>query len=606
MELSAYNSRQHKQIQLQNGAVSIGSDASQVDWQVDDPRISPFQFSIAVETLELEKPEIRNRTSRQTEAHSRVVLENHGRSIVLSSGRRVHGGHASEIEIPAMFWIGETCFSVQPSSIPSNVESLATLPSFNGDVTGEELAKILGKSPAATTLIHWLQSIGLLQRSVGGSKEFFADAAHAVFDPGGLDSGMIINVKNGQYEIATSFISNPELGIGFERDVVRACVESGKTVFHDVQNFEDPECKLRQAVVVSPIFNHQSKLTGVVYGSRCRHRNNFRQGIRPLEAQFIQVVGECVTAGMVRLAQEADAARTRVQFEQVFSPKLVETLQRDPSILEGHEREVTVMFCDMRASSVITDKLPPREVYNVLADVMDQLTERILEHDGVVIDYYGDGLAAFWNAPMEQENHASLAVQAGLDIIDSLPEINNDWRQVLGRNIQVGIGIHTGVALIGNSGSRWRMKYGPRGKNVNIACRIEGATKDLGIPILISESTCKRIEKDFVTRRVFSCQLAGFDETFDLYQPFDTKMDVRELERLRHYESALRLYQQGDFLDSIERLVEMEMKGSNDAAIEYLLQANRNAMKQQMPTGEELHRSRTKNRLPENPDVSAR
>ena len=606
MELSAYNSRQHKQIQLQSSAVSIGSDDAQVDWKIDDPRISPFQFSISVETLELEKSDTSNRASRQTETQTRVILKNHGRSIILSSGRRVHGGHASEIEIPALFWIGETCFSVQPSMTPSNVESLATLPSFNGDVTGEELAKILGKSPAATTLIHWFQSIGLLQRSVGGSKEFFADAAHAVFDPGGLDSGMIITVKNGQYEIATSFISNPELGIGFERDVVQACVESGKTVFHDVQNFEDPDCKLRHAVVASPIFDHRSKLIGVVYGSRCRHRNNFRQGIRPLEAQFIQVVSECVTAGMVRLAQEAEAARTRVQFEQVFSPKLVETLQRDPSILDGHEREVTVMFCDMRASTVITEQLPPREVYNVLADVMDQLTEKILQHEGVVIDYYGDGLAAFWNAPVDQENHASLAVRAGLDIIDSLPEINNDWRQVLGRNIQVGIGINTGVALIGNSGSRWRLKYGPRGKNVNIACRIEGATKDFGIPILISESTCKKIEKDFVTRRVFSSQLAGFNEQFDLYQPFDTNMDVRELERLRNYESALKLYQQGEFLDSIERLLEMEMKGCNDAAIEYLLKANRNAMKQQIPTSEDLHRSHTKNRRPENPDVSHR
>lgn len=603
MELSAYNSRQHQQLQMQAGTISIGSDGSQVDWHIDDARISPFQFSMRLE----DQPAIDEQTSdsfQEKKPQQRVILENHGRSIILNSGRRVHGGNSTEVEIPSMFWIGETCFSVQPSSVVSNVESLATLPSFNGDVSGEELAKILGKSPAATTLIHWLQSIGLLQRSVGGSKEFFADAAHAVFDPGGLDSGMIINVKNGKYEIATSFISNPELGIGFERDVVHACVQSGKTVFHDVQNFEDPDCKLTQAVVASPIFDHQSKMIGVVYGSRCRNRNNFRQGIRPLEAQFIQVVGECVTAGMVRLAQEADAARTRVQFEQVFSPKLVETLQRDPSILDGHEREVTVMFCDMRASSIITDNLPPREVYNVLADVMDQLTEKILENDGVVIDYYGDGLAAFWNAPIEQENHAALAVRAGLDIIDSLPEINNDWRQVLGRNIQVGIGINTGVALIGNSGSRWRMKYGPRGKNVNIACRIESATKDFGIPILISESSCKLIEKDFITRRVFSTKLAGFDQEFDLFQPFDTKMDVRELERLRNYESALKLYQNHEYLDSIELLVEMEMAGSNDTAIEYLLRANKNAMKQNSRTKKRASSRPTKSPHPDKPDAS--
>lgn len=73
------------------------------------------------------------------------------------------------------------------------METLTTLPSFNVAVSSEELARVLGKSPAAMTLIHWLQSIGSLQRSVGGSQEFFRDAAHAVFDSGGLDNGMIFS-----------------------------------------------------------------------------------------------------------------------------------------------------------------------------------------------------------------------------------------------------------------------------------------------------------------------------------------------------------------------------------------------------------------------------
>lgn len=560
MELAIYNSRQHQQLEIPNGGLKIGTDGLQVDLVIKDVRISDQQLIVQ---------------PRQDSSLREVLVNNQGKSIILETGRRIHGGGSCTVEAPAMFWIGETTFSFQPTGDGLSRSSLTTLPSFAGDVTGEELAKVLGKSPAATTLIHWLQSIGILQRSVGGSSEFFADAAHAVFDPGGLDSGMIINRDGNDLKIANSFISNPELGISFERDVVMACVESGQTVFHDVSTFEDENCQLKQAVVCAPIFDHAEELIGVVYGSRCRHRNNFRQGIRPLEAQFIQVVAECVTAGMVRLAQEADAARTRVQFEQIFSPKLVETLQRDSSLLEGHEREVTMLFCDMRGSTILTDQLPPRDVYGVLGDVLEKLTEAVICHEGVVIDYYGDGLAAFWNAPIDQPNHASLAVKAGLQMLHSMPQLNADWRQILGRNLQIGIGIHTGVALVGNSGSRLRMKYGPRGRNVSLACRIESATKDLGIPLLISECTQQKIEKDFVTRRIFNQKLAGFDKPVSLFQPFDPSMDVRQLERLRGYEAALLDYDHQNYVDALAKLVELDLDEVSDPAIDFLVKATK-------------------------------
>ena len=569
MEITAFNSRQHQQRALDASVIRIGRDGGRADWVIEDERISDLQLTAKV---------VREKGQKK------LMLENQGSSIVLGSGRRIHGGRSCRLELPAFFWIGETCFSVTPSNVPGNRSSLSTLPSFNGQISSDEMTELLGKSPAATTLIHWLQSIGTLQRSVGGSREFFSDAAHAVFDPGGMDYGLIITVDGDRFEIANAFISNPELGIGFDRDVVRTCIRKRQTVFHDVVTFENPKCKLQNAVIASPIFDHDSRLMGVVYGSRGRQGEDFRQGIRPLEAQFIQLVAECVTAGMVRLAQEAEAARTRVQFEQVFSPKLVDMLQRDPAILTSHEREVTVMFCDMRASSFLSESLPPRELYHVLGDVMDHLTDRIIANDGVVIDYYGDGLAAFWNAPIQQADHENLAVRAGLDILESLPAVNENWRHLVGRNIQVGIGINTGIALVGNSGSRTRMKYGPRGRNVHIASRIESATKEFGLPLLVSESTHNKIQKHFVTRRVFRANLKGLDGTFDLYQPFDSRMDVRELERLRQYEKALQHYEAGEYIDTMKLLVEMEVDGSNDAAAVYLLGKTRDAIKGN-PTG---------------------
>lgn len=569
MQLTAYNSRQHQQMRLDARPLKLGRDPLLVDWVLDDPRMSELQLTVSVE---------------EQAGVQRAILLNHGRSVVLQSGRRILGGASCTLEPYDFFWVGETCFSLTPSSVPANRESLSTLPSLNGQLSGDQVAELLGQSPAAMTLIHWLQSIGKLQRSVGASAQLFADAAHAVFDPGGLDGGMIITRRGGELRIDAAFISNPELGIAFDPEVVEECLDRRQTVFHNATVFEKPDCVLRNAVVAAPIFDHDGQTAGVVYGSRSCSRHNFRRGIRPLEAQFIQVIAENVTAGMVRLAKEADAARTRVQFEQVFSPKLVEVLQRDPGMLSGDEREVTVMFCDMPASTAITRLLQPRELYHLLGDVMDCLTNQIIRQDGVVIDYFGDGLAAFWNAPVEQSDHAQRAVTAGLEILKSLPDLNDSWRGFLGRNIQVHIGVHTGIALVGNAGSRMRMKYGPRGNSVHLAARIEAETRRVGVPFLISAATREKVTDQFVTQRIFRSALDGFEGEYDLYQPFDPRMDVRELERIRKYEQALLHYEQQEYIDTLDLLIDLEAEQFGGAATEFLMTMTREAMKSN-PTG---------------------
>ena len=275
-----------------------------------------------------------------------------------------------------------------------------------------------------------------------------------------------------------------------------------------------------ECVVASPIFGPQDSVEGVVYGSRDLRRSPSGSGITALEAQVVQLLAGAVSAGWARLEQEAEAARLRVQFEQFFSPRLAAELERNPRLLDATEREITVLFSDVRGFSSVSERLGARQTYEMIADLLDGLTKQVLAHGGVIGDYYGDGLEAMWNAPTDQPGHALQACRAALAMQAEMPGLNDTWRREVGEPLRVGIGLHSGRALVGNAGSRRRLKYGPRGHVVNLASRVEGATKKLGVSVLVTEAVAAQVRQaaDLVLRRLGRARMAGVDEPVDLHE----------------------------------------------------------------------------------------
>jgi adenylate cyclase len=285
----------------------------------------------------------------------------------------------------------------------------------------------------------------------------------------------------------------------------------------------------------------------VIYGSRSRLSSHHGGGIGALEAQVVQLLASAAGAGLARQAQEAEATQLRAQFEQFFSPKLARELQKNPRLLEGQEREVTVLFSDLRGFSRLAERLGPRNICKLVGDAMDCFSSRVKEFDGVVVDFAGDGMLAMWNAPADQEDHASLACRAALAMLNDLPTISEAWKETLPAPLSLGIGINTGTALVGNVGSRSRFKYGPFGHTVNLASRVEGATKHLGIPILVTQTTKARIGENFATRRICKARLLGIDEPVDLFELSAEKAPAEWVSRRDAYEKALKLYEEGQW-----------------------------------------------------------
>jgi adenylate cyclase len=232
------------------------------------------------------------------------------------------------------------------------------------------------------------------------------------------------------------------------------------------------------------------------------------------------------------------------------------------------EREVMMLFADLRNSTALAAALEPNETYELLSQVMECLTAAVIDHDGLIVDYYGDGLAAMWNAPAEQSEHPELACRAALRMLQTLPAISSDWVNILDRELKLGVGIHTGMAHVGNTGTSRRSKYGPRGTNVNLTSRVEAATKQLEVPILATGATAKRLSKRFATHRVCRARMSGFDRPVELYAVGAASDEPSSL-AWQAYDKALQYLEHGRLQEAAVQLAAIE-RGKGEVPSRFL------------------------------------
>jgi adenylate cyclase len=197
-------------------------------------------------------------------------------------------------------------------------------------------------------------------------------------------------------------------------------------------------------------------------------------------------------------------------------------------------REVTLLFADVRGSSALAQLLEIEQSCLLLSDILESLTSAVLDHGGAIIDYYGDGLAAMWNAPTDQSDHAELACRAGVDMLASLPAIEAKWSSLLRQPLGLGVGVHTGIAQVGNSGSSQKWKYGPRGSNVHLASRVESATKELGVQLVATEATASQLSARFICPRLCRVRLPGIGEPIKLYGVWSAATEPSDMATYEH------------------------------------------------------------------------
>jgi adenylate cyclase len=460
----------------------------------------------------------------------RVHVENLSRKneVALADGTPIPTGAGRDLALPVRLFLGDTRIDIdRGTSEVLDKETLQTIAlplRLGGGSAGERVLADLGQTPAPEVLAHWLETVIALQRPASGAAELYEHTARALVRLIGLDVGLVLLRRDDGWSIAAAHTADGTGAPRFSRTLVSHVATERRTFYQGVQAWAARTISIGDlaGVVVSPVFGVNDEVVGVLYGGR-RQRGPLPAAIRPLEAQIVQLLAAAVGANLARTT----ALRTRLQFEQFFSPELVRELEREPALLEGRRQEVTVLVSDLRGFTALTERLGAPTTFRMARDLMERLSERIIDQGGVIVDYAGDGILAMWNAPVPQEDHAVRACRAALAMLDELPGLNAVWQATAGGPLRVGIGVSTGPAHVGNTGSRRQLKYGPHGHTVNLANRVQGATKALGVPLLITGATRERLPDTFGTRPLPPVPLPGVAEEVVLYE-LQGEMDTVE------------------------------------------------------------------------------
>ena len=197
------------------------------------------------------------------------------------------------------------------------------------------------------------------------------------------------------------------------------------------------------------------------------------------------------------IKEEKRRQKLKSAFNHYLSPSMVRELElsRYPPQLGGEKRILTIMFMDIRGFTALSDQWrdQPDQLTLFINSFMDAMSEIVLSHGATLDKYIGDAIMAFWNAPIDQPDHADRAIACGRDMLAQLPDINARLKAEidLPHDLDIGIGIATGMVVVGNMGSRLRFSYSCLGDAVNIAARLESMIKKTGMALSVAESTIK-------------------------------------------------------------------------------------------------------------------
>ena len=214
----------------------------------------------------------------------------------------------------------------------------------------------------------------------------------------------------------------------------------------------------------------------------------------------------------------------RKQFQSYLSPDLVAKLIKDPSLLKlgGEEKELSIMFTDVRGFTSISEHYGKdvQGLTSIMNRYMTAMTRTILETGGTLDKYIGDAQMAFWNAPLDETKHCKDAVKAALEMLGSLNAFNDSIKEEGVPAFGMGIGINTGVVVVGNMGSEQRFDYTCLGDAVNLASRLEGQSKNYGVLIVLGPVTAERVEGEYFTLELDCIAVKGKKDGVNIFTVF--------------------------------------------------------------------------------------
>lgn len=210
------------------------------------------------------------------------------------------------------------------------------------------------------------------------------------------------------------------------------------------------------------------------------------------------------------LSVDREKLKMRSTFSRYLGEDVMDVALQNPERLNrGEKREMTVLFSDIRGFTSLSEHMSPEKLADFINQYLSPMTQIVFDEKGTLDKYIGDAVMAFWNAPLEQPDHALRACRAAVHMLERLEELKAQWRAAGLPELEIGIGINTGQMVVGNMGSDVRVDYTVLGDSVNLGSRLEGTNKEYETRIIISEWTRAAIKDGIVTRRLGAVRVKG-------------------------------------------------------------------------------------------------
>ena len=253
------------------------------------------------------------------------------------------------------------------------------------------------------------------------------------------------------------------------------------------------------------------------------------------------------------LKENASKKMLKGMFDQYVPPAHIDKMMADPDSysFSGESKELTVLFSDIRSFTNISETLSAQELKHMLNSYFTPITKEIFDRNGTIDKYVGDMVMAFWGAPLDDGNHRGNAVLAALNMQRITEELKIEFKKEGLPEVNIGVGVNTGLMNVGDMGSSYRRSYTVLGDAVNLGSRLESITKFYGAKILIGEDTFDHID-GFVCRFVDRIQVKGKEEAIRVYEPIGLEGEVATdiLDEIQEYNNAYKEYLNQDWLKS--------------------------------------------------------
>lgn len=377
----------------------------------------------------------------------------------------------------------DTDYTLKIGSYDVPIESNAKMWVYYRDIKPEEYV-------SAQRLFHEDQKRDLAQRIkdkivfVGTSAEGLRDIRSTPLDI--FIPGVEVHVNVVEQILQGKFLKRPNLIIGVEAVIIGV---AGLLIIGLGPFINALALGLFTVVMMVWMF----------YGSWLSYQGGLL--IDPVYSSVVLSVLFLVSSLLSYVRSEAERRQVRQAFGLYIAPSFMEELTRNPDKLKlgGEVRDLTIMFTDIRSFTKISESLKPEELIQLMNDFLTPMSDLVMGNRGTIDKYMGDAMMAFWNAPLDDPDHARHACLAALKMNDALIPINQQVKvkaEAEGRVpvlLNAGIGINTGPCSVGNMGSRQRFAYSALGDAVNLASRLEGQTKTYGVNLLVGEETQKLV-----------------------------------------------------------------------------------------------------------------